>query len=116
MRLSGLALGWISAFLRAVRIVLGLGLVLLTACYSVHLIKVNGIEVDQGTWDLNQDLVRNRAAFDLKCDRSALQLTLLNGGFASNSPWQMGVEGCGQSAVYVWNKASGWVMNGAAPR
>jgi hypothetical protein len=92
-----------------------IGLMLMTSCYSVHLIKVNGIEVDQGTWELNQGLVRNRAAFDLKCDRSALAMTLLNGGAGDSTlPWQVGVEGCGQSAVYIWNRSSGWVMNGGA--
>jgi hypothetical protein len=53
----------------------------------------------------NEDDLRDRAAFDLRCDQRKLKLTALSGRM------QAGVQGCGRRATYVCNRAGVWVAN-----
>ena len=58
--------------------------------------------------------VRRRAAFDLDCEE--VRVTLLETKSGNRSRWhqvptQMGVAGCGQRAVYVHVRGTGWVLN-----
>lgn len=57
-----------------------------------------------------------RAAFDLKCPESQIQLTELSGcgGIKmANARCTMGASGCGRQATYI-DVDGNWVMNSAA--
>jgi hypothetical protein len=51
-----------------------------------------------------EDRLRQRAAFDMRCDAGALSISELDRRTA-------GVEGCGQRGVYVWSDQGMWVLN-----
>lgn len=93
-------------------------LLLATACGAN--VKVGEYSLDQELWDSAQAQVRERAAFELKCPKEQLALTLLAAQFPAdtrlNAPKQIGVDGCGRRLVYVVSR-SGWVLNSsdAAP-
>lgn len=60
------------------------------------------------------ELITNRAAFELGCPKEQLRLVTLNvhRDIGGDLPSQVGVDGCGQRAVYVHQfGGSGWVMN-----
>ena len=59
------------------------------------------------------DKLRTRAAFDLNCNQSALQLTELEAGNALNGGTGAvyGVTGCGHRATYFKDLSGGWRMN-----
>lgn len=60
------------------------------------------------------DAITNRASFELHCPREQLKLVTLNVSrdvFPGDWPRQVGVEGCGQRAVYVRDGIADWIMN-----
>jgi hypothetical protein len=63
-------------------------------------------------------VISNRAAFELGCPKDQLRLVTLNvvPDIGGDLPSQVGVEGCGQRAVYVQAYGSGWVMNTESSR
>jgi hypothetical protein len=81
-------------------------------------VQVNGFKLDAFAWKEAQEAVMPRASFDLKCPNDQLQLTVLHttaGGLGGGGfPSQLGVTGCGQSAVYVATP-SGWIANSSGP-
>jgi hypothetical protein len=61
------------------------------------------------------DELKTRAAFDLKCDASALKVTDLTTN--KDHPYMRiaGVDGCGQRATYAWDvQRSTWFMDAAS--
>ena len=50
-------------------------------------------------------LIRQRAAFDLGCPESKIQLVDAGGGGT------VGALGCGKRASYVYVSGTGWVLN-----
>ncbi|WP_394824887.1 hypothetical protein [Pendulispora albinea] len=48
--------------------------------------------------------LRTRAAFDLQCSESQLNVVEFD-------PWRRGVSGCGKKASYTYSQTSGWIMN-----
>jgi hypothetical protein len=86
-----------------------------TACAAP--VEMNGFKVNAFAWKNAQEAVVPRASFDMKCPREQLQLTVLHAteDFGGGAPTQLGVTGCGQSAVYVQTFGSGWVANSSGP-
>jgi hypothetical protein len=79
---------------------------------------VNGFKVNAMEWTEAQGKVASRAAFEMKCSRDQLQLTVVQVGdgvdfSGGHVPEQVGVTGCGQSAVYVRSPA-GWLANSSS--
>jgi hypothetical protein len=56
-----------------------------------------------------------RAAFELQCPKTTLELKALNVPLDSELELgaQVGVTGCGKRAVYILTSGSGWVLNSA---
>ncbi|APR87173.1 hypothetical protein A7982_12522 [Minicystis rosea] len=82
-------------------------------------VTVDGYKVYEGEWNRAKAEISRRAAFDLKCDAGAVQLSVLKAschGLTTTvcNPEQVGVQGCGRQAVYVNLRTTGWVMNNAA--
>lgn len=76
--------------------------------------------IQSGAFTLNKPyaehsfaLITNRAVFELGCPKEQLRVTTLNvqPNIGGDIPSQVGVEGCGQRAVYVYQSGAGWVMN-----
>lgn len=59
---------------------------------------------------------RERAAFDLNCRKEALEVSALTGQLDDVllRGAQVGVRGCGNRAVYVFNPEVGWILNGSS--
>ena len=85
-------------------------LLLLAACATV---KVGKYQLLKETWDVDQTELKQRAAFELKCDEAQLQLTVLAvvyPGGGPNHAKQVGIDGCGHRLVYVASP-NGWLLN-----
>jgi hypothetical protein len=87
-----------------------------TACAAP--VAVNGFKVNAMEWTDAQEKVVSRAAFDMKCAKDQLQLTVVQVGDSvdfsgGHFPQQVGVTGCGQSVVYVRSPA-GWLANSSS--
>ena len=53
--------------------------------------------------------LRTRAAFDLQCTESQLNVVKFD-------PWTRGVSGCGRKASYTYSQPTGqWIMNTTDP-
>lgn len=86
----------------------------LVACMSTTL--VDGKPMAESYWQNDKDQIVTRAAFDLACDASAIQIRILKTQCVGVSEWctarQVGVTGCDRRAVYVKaDGETGWVMN-----
>ena len=60
------------------------------------------------------EAITNRASFELHCPKEQIKLVTLNVSrdvFPGDWPRQVGVEGCGQRAVYVRDGVTDWIMN-----
>ena len=57
----------------------------------------------------------DRAAFEMHCPKDQIQLVQLGRALDSSmvSGIQVGVQGCGRQAVYVFANETGWVLNSA---
>lgn len=55
------------------------------------------------------DAVRTRAAFDMSCEKDALQVTPLTSEVMSTATY--GVRGCGKQATYIYTPTAGAVLN-----
>jgi hypothetical protein len=80
-------------------------------------IQVGKYQLVKDIWEQDQLEIRNRAAFELRCE-SELQLTVLAVRFAGGGPnhaKQVGVEGCGKRAVYA-RSDQGWTLNNLVDR
>jgi hypothetical protein len=78
-------------------------------------VEADGFKLNAEQWQIDKEKLTTRAAFDTKCPKDQLKLTVLvadpglqfsGGGEAS----QVGVTACGQSVTYV-HSPSGWVAN-----
>lgn len=85
------------------RSMLLLSALLAAACFSAATENQRGL-----------DELRNRTAFDFRCDADSLNFTPLKEGH-NGVVVQYGVEGCEQRAVYV-RTPSGWVLDVADER
>jgi hypothetical protein len=72
-------------------------------------IQVNGIEVYESHWRQTMDMIGPRAVFELNCPGPQLQFVLLRK--QGRYPIEVGVQGCGRSAVYLRANMNQWVMN-----
>lgn len=89
-------------------------LAVVIACLGIigcaTVITVDGFEVWQNDYDNSKGQVLHRASFDLGCDYHSLKVRVIHA--QQYSVTQMGVEGCGQRAVYVYlPDGSGWALN-----
>ena len=85
-------------------------LLLLTGCATVW---VGKYQLLKDNWERDSEELKNRGAFELKCEPKDLSLTVLAvvyPGKGPNQPKQVGVEGCGHRAVYVTSD-HGWLLN-----
>ena len=83
-------------------------LLLVSGCATV---TIKGVSVLEESWDDAVEQVRAKAAFDLQCPATSLDLTilttqqLLDGVVAST----IGVRGCGKQATWVRQKNRNWL-------
>jgi hypothetical protein len=100
---------------RVLRSFAALGLLLAalgaSACGPRHqVIVVNGIQVYDNRWRQVIDQLGPRASFELGCPGPQLQFILLR--MQGRAPVEVGVQGCGHSAVYLrLLMTDQWVMN-----
>ncbi|HJL15659.1 MAG TPA: hypothetical protein RMH99_08390 [Sandaracinaceae bacterium LLY-WYZ-13_1] len=74
-------------------------------------VPVDGYRLDEASWARDQVALRRRASFDLQCDPSRLRFRVLD-AFDDRYARQVGVQGCGQRAVYVDEHGNYmWVRN-----
>lgn len=76
-----------------------LPVLLVSGCGMFATLQKDGHTVAKDEYEWSERQIRNRAAFELKCEGAQLSLTLLNSN--QRLPTQVGVRGCGQRAVYV---------------
>jgi hypothetical protein len=70
-----------------------------------------GFEVMEDLTRKSFEVVRNRAAFELRCPRDRLELVVLNVfPYQTYLPAQIAVSGCDHRAVYVQGDLT-WVLN-----
>lgn len=93
-------------------LVLAVATLALPGCGGGRVISVNGTEVYESQWNRTLDELGPTAAFDLSCDRGALQFTLIRR--QGRVPTDVGVEGCGARRRYSRIGATWFTANQAA--
>lgn len=76
-------------------------------------IQSGGFTVKKYETERAFERIAGRAAFELRCPKEQLRLTTLNviRDVGGDDPTQIGVDGCGQRAVYVRVSPNEWIMN-----
>jgi hypothetical protein len=84
-------------------------------CAGCAKVTVDGYRMFEFQWTPAREEITRRAAFDLKCEPRALQISVIKADCQSGNDAcvarQVGVRGCGQQAVYVDVNQVGWVLN-----
>ena len=99
---------------RRVLVLIGFG-ILFGGCMPV---QKNGLMVSQGRWDEMTPPLLERASFEMNCPKGSLTLRLLKTTvmMGGATPSTVGVMGCGQRAVYVWDPyRTQFVLNSQSP-
>src|SRR5947207_1939144 len=73
-------------------------------------VQVGGFTLGKGRWESDAAVVKKRAAWELKCAETELDLTVLAVYTGTITAQQVGVRGCGHQLVYV-NSVDGWLLN-----
>lgn len=81
----------------------------------------DGFALDAGIWRGDEEVIVNRASFELECPKDKVTTRVLAAGNHLLSPSQavlrasqVGVDACGKRAVYLYLAQQGqWVMNTA---
>lgn len=83
--------------------------VVLAGCATMN---VNGFELDEDRWRTSDRDIRKRAALELSCPDSMMDLTVLAASPSTPSmAMQVAVSGCGRRVIYVYAGGNGYVAN-----
>jgi hypothetical protein len=85
-----------------------------TAGCAAVLIESGGFQVDEELTQRGFTKVRNRASFEMSCDKDRIDVVVLAVDTIDKTyATQLGASGCGHKRVYV-SSPSGWVLDSAS--
>jgi hypothetical protein len=81
------------------------------ACLTT--VQVGGYSMAQSRWIEDEQTIRGRAAFDLKCPAAQLEVVpvMVTNGPTYGIAQQIGASGCDRRAVYAQIRGGSWVLN-----